>query len=46
MIKKDESVPKKRKMTKTELEQALIDNFINMQRVLTNLSVKFDDLSY
>ena len=37
--------PKKKVMTKAELEQGLIDNFINMQKVLTNLSIKFDDLS-
>jgi len=44
MIKK-EGVRKKRKMTKEEIEKALIENFINMQKVLTNLSVKFEDLS-
>lgn len=36
---------KKKAMTKGELEEALIDNFVNMQRVLTNLIAKFDDLS-
>lgn len=36
---------KKKAMTKGELEEALIDNFVNMQKVLTNLTVKFDDLS-
>ena len=36
---------KKKVMTKAELEQSLIDNFINLQKVLTNLSIKFDDLS-
>lgn len=35
----------KKKPSKTEVEQALIDNFINLQRVLTNLSLKFDELS-
>ena len=35
----------KKLMTKKDMEQALIDNFINLQRVLTNLSVKFDELS-
>jgi len=35
----------KKKPSKIEVEQALIDNFINLQRVLTNLSLKFDDLS-
>ncbi len=36
---------KQEKLTKTELEKQLIDNFVNLQRVLTNLSVKFDNLS-
>ena len=31
--------------SKNEINQALIDNFINLQKVLTNLAVKFDDLS-
>ncbi|MFA5259084.1 MAG: hypothetical protein WC979_07805 [Candidatus Pacearchaeota archaeon] len=35
----------KKKPSKAEVEQALIDNFINLQRVLTNLSLKFDELS-
>lgn len=38
-------VTKKKPMTKAELEQALIDNFTNLQSVLTNLSIKFEDLS-
>ena len=38
-------VAKQKSMTKAELEQALIDNFTNLQRVLTNLSFKFEDLS-
>jgi len=37
--------PKKKPMTKAELEKTLIDNFINLQKVLTNLAVKFDELS-
>ena len=44
MIKK-EVIPKQKVMTKAELEQTLIDNFINLQKVLTNLAIKFDDLS-
>ena len=36
---------KKKSMSKVELEQALIDNFTNLQKVLTNLSIKFEDLS-
>ena len=27
------------------IEKALIDNFISMQKVLTNLAIKFDNLS-
>ncbi|MBM3247218.1 hypothetical protein FJZ17_01595 [Candidatus Pacearchaeota archaeon] len=36
---------KKKQMTSREIQLALIDNFVNMQKVLTNLSVKFDVLS-
>jgi len=38
-------MPKKEGMTNKEIQKALIENFVNMQRVLTNLSVKFDNLS-
>jgi hypothetical protein len=44
MVKK-EGTSKKKIMNKEELEQVLIDNFINLQRVLTNLSVRFEELS-
>ena len=43
MIKKEGTT--KKKMSKSELEQVLIDNFINLQKVLTNLSFKFEELS-
>ena len=43
MVKKDGG--KSKKLSKMELEEALIDNFISLQRVLTNLSVKFEELS-
>jgi hypothetical protein len=43
MIKKE--VEGVKKMNKAELEEALLANFINLQKVLTNLSIKFDDLS-
>lgn len=36
---------KKRPLTKEELQQALVDNFINLQKVLTNMALKFDELS-
>lgn len=43
---KDEEAKKtSKKLTKTELEEALIENFVSLQKVLTNLSVKFDSLS-
>ncbi len=47
MVKKSEITksPKKKAMSKAELEQALLNNFVNLQKVLTNLSVKFEDLS-
>jgi hypothetical protein len=44
--KEEKPVAKKEKsMSKAEMEKALVDNFINLQKVLTNLSVKFEDLS-
>lgn len=30
---------------KTNVEQALIDNFVSLQKVLTNLSIRFEELS-
>ena len=36
---------KKKKMTKAELEEALIENFVSLQKVMTNLSIKFETLS-
>lgn len=36
-------MPKKKE--NEELQKALIENFISLQKVLTNLSVKFDNLS-
>lgn len=45
MVEKIGKTPKKKAMTKGEIEEALISNFTNLQRVLTNLSIKFEDLS-
>ena len=45
MAEKTDIVAKKKAMTKVELEETLINNFTNLQRVLTNLSLKFEDLS-
>ena len=39
---KKESAKKKR-MNKAEIEQALLDNFISLQKVLTHLSTRFDE---
>ncbi|MEK6830727.1 MAG: hypothetical protein AABX77_01740 [Nanoarchaeota archaeon] len=36
---------KKKKLSREEIDQALTDNFINLQKVLTNLAVRFEDLS-
>lgn len=32
-------------LSNREIQEALIENFVNLQRVLTNLSIKFDNLS-
>ena len=45
MAEKKGITAKKKAMTKIELEETLINNFTNLQRVLTNLSLKFEDLS-
>ena len=34
-----------KRLAKAELEKMLIENFVNLQKVLTNLSVKFESLS-
>ncbi len=41
----EKKITKAKEPRKVNVEQALLDNFINLQKVLTNLSVKFDDLS-
>ena len=33
------------KMSKPEMDKLLIENFVTLQRVLTNLSIKFDSLT-
>lgn len=46
MIKKGAEIKNsEEELSKAELEKMLIDNFVNLQRVLTNLSIKFDSLS-
>src|SRR4030043_970882 len=45
MIEKTSLPNKKKALNKKEIEQILIDNFTNLQKVLTNLSIKFDELS-
>lgn len=42
-IKKE--VKSKKSTSRSDIDQALIDNFVNLQKVLTNLAVKFEDLS-
>ena len=43
MAKKGDSIAKK--LSDEDLQKALIENFISLQKVLTNLSIKFDELS-
>ncbi|MDD5193135.1 MAG: hypothetical protein PHF67_00965 [Candidatus Nanoarchaeia archaeon] len=43
MVKKEGSFNKK--LDDEDLQKMLIENFISLQKVLTNLSVKFDELS-
>src|SRR4030042_102524 len=45
MIVKPNLPDKKKVLNKREIEQILIDNFTNLQKVLTNLSIKFDELA-
>jgi len=40
-----EKTEQKKKISKTEMDQALLNNFINLQKVLTNLTLKFEGLS-
>jgi len=44
MVKKGEK-KEKGKRKKPEIDRILLDNFVNLQRVLTNLAVKLDNLS-
>lgn len=43
--RKKTETPKKTTSSKEELEKTLMENFVGLQRVLTNLAVKFDALS-
>ena len=36
---------RKKRMTKAQLEEALISNFTGLQKVMTNLAIKFEELS-
>ena len=45
MVEKPNTSNKKKALNKKEIEQILVDNFTNLQKVLTNLSIKFDELS-
>jgi len=42
---KKRGVKSKKQMSNREIQIALIDNFVSLQRVLTNVTVKFDTLS-
>ena len=42
MVKKDVKGVMSKKVS---VDEALLENFVNLQHVLTNLAVKFEDLS-
>ena len=42
---KKESKPKDKDLKDKQIEKILIENFVSLQKVMTNLSVKFDELS-
>ena len=42
-IKKEVKI--KKSTSRSNIDQALIENFVNLQKVLTNLTAKFEDLS-
>lgn len=44
-IRKTQVKFKRKKLNNAELQLALIENFANMQKVLTNLTIKFENLS-
>jgi hypothetical protein len=47
MVKKNEVIVKKESSNNSgqKMEQVLIENFVSLQKVMTNLAVKFDNLS-
>ncbi len=45
MEKKSEKVSKSSTSKKENIQNILIENFVNLQKVLTNLAVKFESLS-
>jgi len=44
-LKKKLSKPKEKRMTAREREQLLIENFVGLQKAMTNLSIKFEHMS-
>ena len=44
-IKKTKTIPIKRNTSTPGVEKILIENFVSLQKVMTNLSLKFDDLT-
>ena len=45
MVKKNEVIEKKENGSGQKMEQVLVENFVSLQKVMTNLAVKFDSLS-
>ena len=45
MVKKNEVIEKKENSSGQKMEQVLVENFVSLQKVMTNLAIKFDSLS-
>jgi len=44
-MKKEASSNKKKRLTQREMQEILIENFVGLQKAMTNLSIKFESLS-
>lgn len=43
MVKREAGAPKK--LTQREMQEILIDNFVGLQKAMTNMSIRFESLS-
>ena len=40
-----QGIPRQKTMSRTEMDKLMLDNFVTLQKVLTNLTIKFNDLA-